>query len=90
VNFRNLDIGKVGEFVTASQGPGLIQDMNVVSDEGPRGVPYFWPNIQRGRCENGADTETSIVNSGRVPVTALHFNRTYEDSMPNLRKIIER
>lgn len=76
VNFPDVDASAAGPLTVTRQGVGLVQGIDVVPLTDPRGIDYHWLRFHRGPRENGPDTETAVVGSGRVSVTPLHFDRT--------------
>ena len=57
----------------------------------PRGMHYYWMagEVIEGDPEN-ADSDTKAIREGYISVTPICFNLTDHESMPALKKIIER
>src|SRR6201997_5626110 len=85
VNFPDIDASAAGPLTVTRQGVGLVQGIDVVPQIDPRGMDYHWLRFNRGPRENGPDSETAVVNSGRVAVTPLHFERTDEKTFVTLQ-----
>jgi len=85
VNFPDIDASAAGPLTVTRQGVGLVQGIDVVPQIDPRGMDYHWLRFNRGPRENGPDSETAVVNSGRVSVTPLHFERTDENTFVTLQ-----
>ena len=85
VNFPDIDASAAGPLTVTRQGVGLVQGIDVVPQIDPRGMDYYWLRFNRGPRENGPDTETAVVNSGRVSVTPLQFERTDEKTFATLQ-----
>jgi len=85
VNFPDIDASAAGPLTVTRQGVGLVQGIDVVPQIDPRGMDYHWLRFNRGPRENGPDSETAVVNSGRVSVTPLHFERTDEKTFVTLQ-----
>ncbi|MEM5401149.1 5'/3'-nucleotidase SurE [Paraburkholderia unamae] len=85
VNFPDIDASAAGPLTVTRQGVGLVQGIDVVPQIDPRGMDYHWLRFNRGPRENGPDSETAVVNSGRVSVTPLHFERTDEKTFATLQ-----
>ncbi|MFX1675485.1 5'/3'-nucleotidase SurE [Paraburkholderia sp. A2WS-5] len=78
VNFPDVDASAAGPLTVTRQGVGLVQGIDVVPQIDPRGIEYHWLRFTRGPRENGPDSETAVVISGRISVTPLNFDRTDE------------
>ncbi|SDD03051.1 5'/3'-nucleotidase SurE [Paraburkholderia lycopersici] len=85
VNFPDIDASAAGPLTVARQGVGLVQGIDVVPQIDPRGMDYHWLRFNRGPRENGPDTETAVVNAGRIAVTPLQFERTDEKAFTTLQ-----
>jgi 5'-nucleotidase len=81
VNFPDIDAAAAGPLTPSRQGAGLVTGMEVLEQTDPRGLPYHWLTFHRSRRKNTPDSETSVVASGRVSVTPLHFERTDERTL---------
>jgi 5'-nucleotidase len=89
VNFPDIDAALAGPLTPSRQGVGLVKGIDVLPQIDPRGVPYHWLRFERGPRENSADSETSVVASGRVSVTPLHFERTDEHTFAVLASALK-
>ncbi|CDY76804.1 5-nucleotidase SurE [Caballeronia glathei] len=76
VNFPDCDASAAGPLTVTTQGLGLVEGIDVLTEIDPRGLPYHWLRFQRGPRANAPESETAVVASGRVSVTPLHFDRT--------------
>lgn len=85
VNFPDIDAAAAGPLTPSRQGAGLVTGMEVLEETDPRGLPYHWLTFHRSRRENTPDSETSVVASGRISVTPLHFERTDEGTLAVLK-----
>ncbi|RAR67801.1 5'-nucleotidase /3'-nucleotidase /exopolyphosphatase [Paraburkholderia unamae] len=85
VNFPDIDASAAGPLTVTRQGVGLVQGIDVVPQIDPRGMDYHWLRFNRGPRENSPDSETAVVNAGRVSVTPLHFERTDEKTFATLQ-----
>ena len=88
VNFPDIDAALAGPLTPTRQGVGLVEGIDVLPQTDPRGLQYHWLRFQRGPRENAADSETSVVASGRVSVTPLQFERTDERTFAVLTKAL--
>ena len=88
VNFPDLPPERAGALQASTQGVGVVENIDVEPLADPRGVPYFWLRFQRAKRENAPDSETAIVASGGIPVTALRFERTDEAGYARLREAL--
>lgn len=84
VNFPDVDAANAGPLTPTRQGTGLIKSVNVLREVDPRNLPYFWLQFEREKRENAPDSETTVVASGRISVTPLHFDRTADDTFDTL------
>ncbi|CAM2156420.1 5'-nucleotidase SurE 1 [Pararobbsia alpina] len=84
VNFPDIDAADAGPLTPTRQGVGLIKSVNVLREVDPRGLPYHWLQFEREKRENAPDSETTVVASGRISVTPLHFDRTAEGTFDTL------
>ena len=85
VNFPDVPVDQAKELTVTTQGAGLVKGIDVESLVDPRGVPYYWLRFDRGRRENGPDTETAVAMGGGVSVTPLRFERTDDAIHERLR-----
>jgi 5'-nucleotidase len=89
VNFPDIDAEAAGPLTPSRQGVGLVQGIEVLPRTDPRGLAYHWLRFQRGHRENAPDSETAVVNSGRVSVTPLFFERTDERTFATLTNALQ-
>lgn len=89
VNFPDVDAALAGPLTATRQGVGLVHGIEVLPQADPRGLPYHWLRFQRSARENTPDSETTVVHSGRVSVTPLHFERTDERTFAILSAALE-
>jgi len=89
VNFPDVAAEVAGPLTVTKQGVGLVEGIDVVAEVDPRGIPYHWLRFQHGRRENAHDSETAVVNSGRVSVTPLNFDRTDEQTFAALAAALQ-
>jgi 5'-nucleotidase len=76
VNFPDVDAAEAGPLTVTTQGPGLVEGIEVEPHVDPRGMAYHWLRFQRGPRANPPDSETAVVASARIAVTPLAFDRT--------------
>lgn len=88
VNFPDIDAALAGPLTATRQGVGLVEGIEVLPQTDPRGLQYHWLRFQRSARENSADSETTVVGSGRVSVTPLQFERTDERTFAALTKAL--
>jgi 5'-nucleotidase len=84
VNFPDVAPDKAGPLTASRQGAGLIERINVIPRTDPRGLTYHWLQFDRRTQRDLADSESSIVASGRISVTPLQFERTNETAYAEL------
>jgi len=89
VNFPDVAAEVAGPLTVTKQGVGLVEGIDVLAEVDPRGIPYHWLRFQRGPRENAHDSETAVVNSGRVSVTPLNFDRTDEQIFATLAAALQ-
>ncbi len=78
VNLPDVDAASAGPLTPTRQGVGLVNGIEVLPQIDPRGLPYHWLRFQRSARDNAADSEAAVVQSGRISVTPLQFERTDE------------
>lgn len=86
VNFPAVPPDQAGPLTVTRQGPGLLNNVVVQRGTDPRGLDYFWLQLQRGQRENPADSETAAVARGAISVTPLGFERTVDSAYARLRE----
>jgi len=90
VNFPTLPPEKVGPLTLARQGVGLVQGMDVHTRTDPRGMDYHWIMFRRGPREQGPESDIAALDSGRVVVTPLRYDRTDEEAYAALAAVLPR
>ncbi|GBQ23595.1 5'/3'-nucleotidase SurE [Gluconacetobacter sacchari] len=86
VNFPDFPAEESRPLVLTRQGRGLLDGIDVLVREDPRGLAYHWLKLERSRKPDHAGTETEAVAAGHVSVTPLRFERTHEDVWDSLRR----
>ncbi|MEO8297848.1 MAG: 5'/3'-nucleotidase SurE [Burkholderiales bacterium] len=81
VNFPDVAPEEAGPLTLTRQGAGRVDRIDVVSNTDPRGLDYHWLQFHRRQREEPADSETTVVMSGRISVTPLQFERTAEGAL---------
>ena len=89
VNFPDVDAAAAGPLTASRQGAGLVNGIEVIAQTDPRGLPYHWLRFQRSARDNAPDSETAVVQSGRVSVTPLQFERTDDRTFAVLSAALE-
>ena len=90
VNFPDLPASDVGPLTLARQGPGLIQGMQVETRTDPRGLGYHWISFRRGPREQGPESDVETLQTGRIAVTPLRYDRTDEEAYALLAEALSR
>jgi 5'-nucleotidase len=90
INFPDLPPEKCGPLTLARQGPGLIQGMVVDTRTDPRGFHYHWIGFRRGAREQGPESDLEALETGKVVVTPLRYDRTDEQAYAQLAKSLPR
>ena len=86
VNFPDCPADAAGPVALTRQGAGLLETVEVVARTDPRGMPYHWLHLQRGRRPNAPDSETAMIAANRVTVTPLRFERTDDETLAALAR----
>jgi 5'-nucleotidase len=90
VNFPDLPAAQAGPLTLARQGAGSVQGMNVEPRTDPRGLTYYWVGFRRGERDQGPESDIEALNSGRVVVTPLRYDRTDEEAYAVLARSLPR
>ena len=78
VNFPDRPVEDVGALTLARQGVGMIRSIDVETRTDPRGFVYHWLAFQRGRREQGPESDLTALSQGRIAVTPIRYDRTDE------------
>jgi 5'-nucleotidase len=90
VNFPDLPAAEAGPLTLARQGAGTVQGMDVEARTDLRGLTYYWVGFRRGERDQGPESDIEALNSGRVVVTPLRYDRTDEDAYALLARSLPR
>ncbi len=90
VNFPDLPAAEAGPLTLARQGAGTVRGMNVEPRTDPRGLTYYWVGFRRGERDQGPESDIEALNSGRVVVTPLRYDRTDEEAYALLARSLPR
>jgi 5'-nucleotidase len=90
VNFPDLSPDDAGPLTLARQGAGSVQGMDVEARADPRGLTYYWVGFRRGERDQGPESDIEALNSGRVVVTPLRYDRTDEGAYAVLARALPR
>jgi 5'/3'-nucleotidase len=85
INFPPRPANEVKSLKLTSQGAGILQGVEVVTRNDPRGNDYHWLRLTRVPREDVADSETVALKNGHISVTPLKFERTHESALDRLR-----
>ena len=85
VNFPACAAAEAGPLTLTRQGAGLLDGIDVVSSRDPRNLAYHWLRPRRTVRDDHAESEASVMQSGRISVTPLRFERTHEETLARLR-----
>jgi 5'-nucleotidase len=88
VNLPHAPPESAGPLTPTRQGVGLIEAIDVVEREDPRGIAYHWLQFRRGPRANPPDSEVAAIRAGRIAVTPLRFERTDEDALAALTRAL--
>jgi len=90
VNFPDRAADDVGPLTLARQGPGLIQGLQVEARTDPRALTYHWISFLRGPRDQGPESDVEALQSGKIVVTPLCYDRTDEEAYAMLAKVLPR
>lgn len=90
VNFPPVPPDQAGPLTLARQGVGMIVGMNVTTRTDLRGIEYHWLNFRRGDRAQGPESDYSAMQSGRIVVTPLRYDRTDEGAYAALAEKLPR
>jgi 5'/3'-nucleotidase len=90
VNFPDLPAEEIGPLTLARQGAGSVQGMDVELRTDPRGLTYYWVSFRRGERDQGPESDIEALNSGRIVVTPLRYDRTDEEAYALLARLLPR
>ena len=90
VNFPDLPADQAGPLTLARQGAGSVEGMDVETRTDPRGLTYHWVKFRRGERDQARDSDIETLNSGRVVVTPLRYDRTDEEAYALLARSLPR
>ena len=90
VNFPDRPAEQVGPLTLARQGAGSVEGMDVEARTDPRGLTYYWVGFRRGERDQGPESDIAALNSGRITVTPLRYDRTDEEAYAILARSLPR
>jgi 5'-nucleotidase len=85
INFPDRPAEEAGPVTITTQGAGRLGDVKVITGIDPRRIDYHWLSLQRAGRPDVADSESIAIDSGRIAVTPLQFERTHPEVLAALR-----
>lgn len=90
INFPDRDPGDIEETVVTRQGK-RDQDLLTIEDRmDTRGTPYYWLGFRRRKSKPQKGTDLWAIYTGRISVTPLNLNLTYESVREDLAAVLKR
>ncbi|WP_188702522.1 5'/3'-nucleotidase SurE [Silvimonas iriomotensis] len=89
INFPDVPPEQVKEVRISRQGRGLLNGVQVRSQQDPRGFDYQWLKLQRAPQPDADDAETPLLGLGHITITPLGFDRTAAAALSDLARKLD-
>ncbi|AOX20431.1 5'/3'-nucleotidase SurE [Kozakia baliensis] len=88
INFPDCAPEQAQSFRLTHQGWGLLDGIEVVSRQDPRGLSYQWLKLDRSQKPDHAGTEARALADRHISVTPLRFERTHDRTLAEMKRAL--